>query len=446
MEHIKNIDDVSTQLQIVPVFKRLSRKSHLSQFLPLQINKKNVELNKLYIKTNFINAIEKQNLDKTLSNVSLPRSSRVHSRQNELRSIITESQLTQKINFGSLTYLSIKEKEDTNNIRAILHQKEVLLNSNNFLIGKDINTIPNGNLNKSLHSSTNHSLSSIKKRHYLNNHSSDQLKNRVLRNAHKIQNSSLSSYSNTPNISLYHCLTNRSSSTKTPCQTERKKVNYHKKLNIQKEKFKKEYKEKLSKKIENLDHNRVKNLKQLFALIDRTKVNQKKKISLDLKKDIEEILQVKVNEKKEKTKDDFLQAVHLKDGNFFRIGSVKARMLNLSDKINKITDEEALVYAERIAEEYLKNSKKAGIGLINFENGSQIDLSAQNNKNSIENSIRMKIGINNRKIYRMRMKINQEKIKIINKIDHILNQDNKNVALIQSNNTPNLTNKPNNDA
>lgn len=444
MEHIKNIDDVSTQLQIVPVFKRLSRKSQRSQFLPLQINKKNIELNKLYIKTNFINAIEKQNLDKTLSNVSQPRSSRIHSRQNELRSIITESQLNQKINFGSLTYLSFKEKEDTNNIRTILHQKEVLLNSNNFLIGKDINTITNGNLNKSVYSSTNRSLSSNKKRHYLNNHSSDQLKNRVLRTTHKTQNSSLVSYSNTPNISINQCLTNRSSSTKTPCQTERKTVNYHKKLNIHKEKFKREYKEKLSEKIENLDHNRIKNLKQLFALIDRTKVNQKKKISLDLKKDIEEILQVKVNEKKEKTKDDFLQAVHLKDGNFFRIGSVKARMLNLSDKINKITDEEALVYAERIAEEYFKNSKKAGLGLINFENGNQIDLSAQNNKNVIENNIRMKIGINNRKIYRMRMKINQEKIKIINKIDNILNHDTKNFTILH-NNSPNLIHKPNND-
>ena len=97
--------------------------------------------------------------------------------------------------------------------------------------------------------------------------------------------------------------------------------------------IKKIFKEKLNEKINSLDTERVHNLKKLFTLIDKTKNIHNKKITIDLKKDIEEILEVKVKEKNEKTKDDFMQAVHLKDGNYFSMGGVKAKMLNLSDKI-----------------------------------------------------------------------------------------------------------------
>ena len=411
---------------IIPVFGVIPNKRNTKLFLPVQINQKNKELNKLYLlsQLNDNNNTIKVERRNTLHH----RCSSISSRKNDYRST-SESKLNEKINFGSLTYLSFKENENNNNIRSILHQKEILLNSNNFVInGKDLNQfnmttttfnnilsphktpIKKTSLQKPIHSSAD-------------KNNTDQ--NRVLRYQSHNKNISLLSLSN---ISL----TNRSGTKSYSCNSERPLHLSRSRMNI-----KKIFKEKLNEKINSLDTERVHNLKKLFTLIDKTKNIHNKKITIDLKKDIEEILEVKVKEKNEKTKDDFMQAVHLKDGNYFSMGGVKAKMLNLSDKINKITDDEALIYAERIAEEYMKSSKQAGINTFHFGNGLHVDLNGNRYKETFENNnIRRKIGLNNKKIQRLKMKITQDQLKMVHRIENIINSNNRN----NTSSTNNITN------
>ncbi len=63
-----------------------------------------------------------------------------------------------------------------------------------------------------------------------------------------------------------------------------------------------------------------------------------------------------------------------KNGLVNAINTSKAKMLMLSDRINKLTDEVAIKFVDDIGKEYNQESKKAEIGFLTFENGEKIDL------------------------------------------------------------------------
>lgn len=96
--------------------------------------------------------------------------------------------------------------------------------------------------------------------------------------------------------------------------------------------------------------------KQLFKLIDDANITRKDYFNQVKDQDLEEILELKVKKKKNnrgEAKEMFIQAIKLKD-DYTQIDRDKAEMLKLSDDITKMSNEAALVFAERIQETYYK--------------------------------------------------------------------------------------------
>ena len=93
-------------------------------------------------------------------------------------------------------------------------------------------------------------------------------------------------------------------------------------------------------------------------------------------------------------------------------------MIKWSDRINMITDEQILLYANNMIDEYEKYSRNAGIGFITLENGNKYLI----NSNGIENinkKLRDKLTSNCQKIISMNFSIGQKKIKITIYITYI---------------------------
>ena len=95
------------------------------------------------------------------------------------------------------------------------------------------------------------------------------------------------------------------------------------------------------------------------------------------------------------------------------INTSKAKMLMLSDRINKLTDEVAIKFVGDIGKEYNQESKNAGIGFLTFEDGEKIDLSKKNN--TIIQMIKKQMSYNSRKIKKMKFKVDLENTKFQNK-------------------------------
>ena len=96
---------------------------------------------------------------------------------------------------------------------------------------------------------------------------------------------------------------------------------------------------------------------QLCEIIDSLQYKTKKENNN--KKDLEEIYDKKINDRKNKgtTKDLVIQAVKIKD-DYTLMDSDKAAMIKLSDDITKMPDEVALTFADRIVENYYAKNKK----------------------------------------------------------------------------------------
>ena len=96
---------------------------------------------------------------------------------------------------------------------------------------------------------------------------------------------------------------------------------------------------------------------QLCEIIDSLQYKTKKENNN--KKDLEEIYDMKINDRKNKgtTKDLVIQAVKIKD-DYTLMDSDKAAMIKLSDDITKMPDEVALTFADRIVENYYAKSDK----------------------------------------------------------------------------------------
>ncbi len=102
-----------------------------------------------------------------------------------------------------------------------------------------------------------------------------------------------------------------------------------------------------------------------------------------------------------------------KNGLVNAINSSKAKMLMLSDRINKLTDEVAIKLVGNIGKEYNQESKNAGIGFLTFEDGEKIDLSKKNN--TIIQMIKKQMIYNSRKIKKMKFQVDLENTKFQNK-------------------------------
>ena len=169
-------------------------------------------------------------------------------------------------------------------------------------------------------------------------------------------------------------------------------------------------KDKIKNSIINFDKNIKKNKEELIKFIHSTE--KKKKINSDfdiLKNDMNELLGVN---KKQKSNSLEITGIMGKNGLVNAINSNKAKMILLSDRINKMSDEEAINFVGNIEKEYKEESKNVGIGFLVFEDGNTIDLNNRKQENRIIQMIRKKLSFNSKKIKRMRFKVDFENTRL----------------------------------
>ena len=171
-------------------------------------------------------------------------------------------------------------------------------------------------------------------------------------------------------------------------------------------------KEKIKSSIKNFDTNIKKNEDELIKLIHKIETKKKLNKEIDIKKrEINEILGIKKINKKSNSLE--ITGIMGKNGLVNAINTSKAKMLMLSDRINKLTDEVAIKFVGDIGKEYNQESKNAGIGFLTFEDGEKIDLSKKNN--TIIQMIKKQMSYNSRKIKKMKFKVDLENTKFQNK-------------------------------
>ena len=116
--------------------------------------------------------------------------------------------------------------------------------------------------------------------------------------------------------------------------------------------------------------------------------------------------------KKQKSNSLEITGIMGKNGLINAINSNKAKMILLSDRINKMSDKDAINYVDTIEKEYNEKSKNVGIGFLVFEDGKTIDLNQRNPENRIIQMIRKQLSFNSKKIKRMRFKVDFENTKL----------------------------------
>jgi hypothetical protein len=105
------------------------------------------------------------------------------------------------------------------------------------------------------------------------------------------------------------------------------------------------------------------------------------------------------------------------------MNSIKAKMINFSETISRFTDEEALKYADHIANDYINYTKEMGLNAIRFENGKQFDFEGIEKRIQNTALLRRKLIDNTKKIYKMRMKIGQENIHMFKQLNDALQKE-----------------------
>lgn len=452
--------EINNKRPIIPVFNKLysgfKRKSRVKISMPKQISKKDLEVNKYFHKF-FEN--EEYDLMKTITARNKFRAQRA--KKNKSVSLNANHSLSRKINFGSLTYLAFKEGEGTNNLKNIIKTKERLLNSNNFIVRKDLHvsginfndyvgtntsyvssrtTTSHGNNYTTRSSSVVKTKSKFKE---LFNQNGVKPHKRIVSNINKDSifkfesdkkvNSSITRTPKIPKLTLKNILPNLTSSgfsrnfdSSRTVNTFRVSLSKLPEEYFAKKEMQSEYKKKIYEKIEQLNTNREKNEKKLFKLVDNAKI-PKKKMNKELKKDIEIIMEIKLNEKAKKfqTKNDVFEAFATNDGSTKGMHSTNASLINLAEQMNKLSDDEIMSHAEQIVDEYMKKSKNAGLmGFINFEDGTRMEINRDRDR--VFEAIRNKMQKNLKKIYKLRMRVNQEQIQFDNKVN-TLKEEEKNI-------------------
>ena len=439
----------STNTPFIPVFKEIAKNStnyKRRNILSNEINNKHKAFNTIYNNSNLIGDYEKNHLEKIKQfkrNYKKKQNFVIgHNKNNKSVQIKPFSKLKEKIDFGSPTFLSLKEKEHCKNLRHFLYQKELLLNSQNFKIGKD--------------AQWETFLSQYQQQHHQNQHQhqSPQIQIQVQQQpklltpeVHKTKRKETPISRNKPqclqieNISTLTIPSikldedNQLNSARTWFLSHQtlSTLNNSSGLNTSRSNnestsltYRKLFRQNLNNHIDQLNTRREKDQKKLFKLIDSCSKkfqHKKKKLDKHLKKDMEEILEVKIREKKVHVKKDYLQAVHTKSGLSHGMNSIKAKMINFSETISRFTDEEALKYADHIANDYINYTKEMGLNAIRFENGKQFDFEGIEKRIQNTALLRRKLIDNTKKIYKMRMKIGQENIHMFKQLNDALQKE-----------------------
>lgn len=434
---------VNDNIPIKPIFKQIATNyAHYRSrnLLRNEITKKNLALTTIYNNSNLILTEKEKGKNKEKNSKKKPTLKYIRHKHNKSVQMKPISKLKEKINFGSLMYLSMKEQERSKNMRHFVYQKEILLNSPNFKIGKDehISIMPtqynnNNNNNqqqrlvspisssKLFNSKSKKNLSPI-----LNNKKQKKIETKkkpsIIVPPFKLENKLKHNNSNNILINNLTASTNYSGLSSSRLNSNNNNINNENKALT----FRKVFRNNLNIHIDELNSKREQNQKRLFKLIDsctRRFENKKKKLNKHLKKDIEEILEVKITEKQSNIKKDYLQAVNTKDGKSTEMSSTKVKMINFSDTINKFTDEEALKYAEKIAADYINSTKEMGLNTIRFENGKQFDYEGIEKRIQTTEIMRQKLVEKTKKMVQMRMKLDQEHLQMFKQLNNALQKE-----------------------
>ena len=186
-------------------------------------------------------------------------------------------------------------------------------------------------------------------------------------------------------------------------------------------KFSIDYINKINNNMNNIKENNLNDLELLDINIDKLKNSMNK------------------NSTKQKVSEALISE---KGGDINDMNSLKAKIIKLTDNINRLNEEDALKLAENINDEYNKQREKLGLNnYIEFENGNVYDVDKSlKHKNYIE-KIKNKIEKNNKRLSKINHKINQKKIHILN----IYNEINEKEKNLNNNNEINALNNNNNN-
>ena len=334
--------------------------------------------------------------------------------------------LYDKIKFGSLEYLNYVEENHSS--KKFLVQKDMFLNSKNFDFGKSNHISYSNNFLRTTNSYK------LKDKNNQSQRSKRNLSNDIPIipfNLQKPENKTSSTFyfsnNNENNIEISEILEKDNNLKKNISNTTNTNNNINNNnsqnkfvsRNLRKNKFLLSknknmnmslLKDKVKKNIINFDKNIKKNKEELIKFIHSTE--KKKKINSDfdiLKNDMNELLGVN---KKQKSNSLEITGIMGKNGLVNAINSNKAKMILLSDRINKMSDEEAINFVGNIEKEYKEESKNVGIGFLVFEDGNTIDLNNRKQENRIIQMIRKKLSFNSKKIKRMRFKVDFENTRL----------------------------------
>ena len=324
-----------------------------------------------------------------------------------------------KINVGSLTYFYLKEGNIQNKTEAYIkkNKKNVFERSNYFTVRKEkdplleLNDVSNKIIERNRMNKTGFKLNQKMAKHIIkenptleNDEDSSNCEMNTAPNVNNDHNISLINSNQNPNknrnyytansyfkkstyTSYYKSNTNNSSSISNTVNSPSPDI----------------MKKEIMKKVNNLNNKQHKMEKKLFRIIDRAQNRNNMKKVID--KDLETILDAKIKKKKKfgQTREIYVQAVKIKD-DYTLMDSKKAQLLKLSDSINNLTDEAAMMFADRLIEAYYAKTvaMKIDIPLL------APDI-VKKHKNEQIQKIRNRISNNNEKLIRMGYNAEKEK-------------------------------------
>ena len=324
-----------------------------------------------------------------------------------------------KINVGSLTYFYLKEGNIQNKTEAYINEykKNVFERSNYFTVRKEkdplleLNDVSNKIIERNRMNKTGFKLNQKMAKHIIkenptleNDEDSSNCEMNTAPTVNNDHNISLINSNQNPNknrnyytansyfkkstyTSYYKSNTNNSSSISNTVNSPSPDI----------------MKKEIMKKVNNLNNKQHKMEKKLFRIIDRAQNRNNMKKVID--KDLETILDAKIKKKKKfgQTREIYVQAVKIKD-DYTLMDSKKAQLLKLSDSINNLTDEAAMMFADRLIEAYYAKTvaMKIDIPLL------APDI-VKKHKNEQIQKIRNRINNNNEKLIRMGYNAEKEK-------------------------------------
>ena len=324
-----------------------------------------------------------------------------------------------KINVGSLTYFYLKEGNIQNKTEAYINEykKNVFERSNYFTVTKEkdplleLNDVSNKIIERNRMNKTGFKLNEKMAKHIIkenptleNDDDSSNCEMNTAPNVNNEHNISIINSNKKPNKNRNYYTAN--SYFKKSTYTSYYKSNTNNSSSVSNtvnspspEMMKKE----IMKKVNTLNNKQHKMEKKLFRIIDRAQNRNSMKKVID--KDLETILDAKIKKKKKfgQTREIYVQAVKIKD-DYTLMDSKKAQLLKLSDSINNLTDEAAMMFADRLIEAYYEKTvaMKIDIPLL------APDI-VKKHKNEQIQKIRNRISNNNEKLIRMGYNAEKEK-------------------------------------